>query len=110
MHKIWIADDDQAIRLILEESLGSAGFETKLFSTGEELVKELENIVYSGTKINIKYYINDILDDDRQEEIFDYFKSTEEDSINDAVKEFDGEYSLEELQLMRIQFISEMAN
>ena len=42
MHKIWIADDDQAIRLILEESLGSAGFETKLFSTGEELVKELE--------------------------------------------------------------------
>ena len=42
MHKIWIADDDQAIRLILEESLGSAGFATKLFSTGEELVKELE--------------------------------------------------------------------
>lgn len=78
--------------------------------TMPELIKELENIVYSGTKINIKYYINDILDDDRQEEIFDYFKSTEEDSINDAVKEFDGEYSLEELQLMRIQFISEMAN
>ena len=75
-----------------------------------ELIKELENIVYSGTKINIKYYINDILDDERQEEIFDYFKSTEEDSIDNAVKEFDGEYSLEELQLMRIQFISEMAN
>ncbi len=75
-----------------------------------ELIKELENIVYSGTKINIKYYINDILDDERQVEIFDYFKSTEEDSIDNAVKEFDGEYSLEELQLMRIQFISEMAN
>ena len=42
MHKIWIADDDQAIRLILEESLGNAGFATKLFSSGEELVKELE--------------------------------------------------------------------
>lgn len=78
--------------------------------TMPELIKELENIVYSGTKINIKYYINDILDDERQEEIFDYFKSTEEDSIDNAVKEFDGEYSLEELQLMRIQFISEMAN
>lgn len=78
--------------------------------TMPELIKELENIVYSGTKINIKYYINDILDDERQEEIFDYFKGTVEDSIDDAMKEFDGEYSLEELQLMRIQFISEMAN
>lgn len=75
-----------------------------------ELIKELENIVYSGTKINIKYYINDILDDERQDEIFDYYKSTEEDSLQNAYDEFDGEYSLEELQLMRIQFISEMAN
>jgi ATP-dependent DNA helicase RecQ len=78
--------------------------------TMPELIKELENIVYSGTKLNIKYYINDILDEERQEEIFDYFKSTEEDSIEDALEEFDGEYSLEELQLMRIQFISDMAN
>lgn len=76
----------------------------------EELIRELENIVYSGTKINIKYYINDMLDEERQEEIFDYYKGTEVDSIDLAVKEFEGEYSLEELQLMRIQFISEMAN
>lgn len=76
----------------------------------DELLKELEHIVYSGTKLNIKYYINDILDEDRQDEIFDYFKSTVEDSIQDAVDEFDGEYSMEELQLMRIQFISDMAN
>lgn len=75
-----------------------------------ELIKELENIVYSGTKLNIKYYINDLLDEERQDEIFDYFKSTVEDSIQDAIDEFDGEYSMEELQLMRIQFISDMAN
>lgn len=75
-----------------------------------ELLKELENIVYSGTKINIKYYINDVLDEDRQEEIFDYLKTTTEDSLETTYKEFDGEYSYEELQLMRIQFISEMAN
>ncbi len=76
----------------------------------DELIKELEHIVYSGTKLNIKYYINDILDEDRQEEIFDYFKSTVEDSIQAAEDEFEGEYSMEELQLMRIQFISDMAN
>lgn len=75
-----------------------------------DLLIELEHIVYSGTKLNIKYYINDILDEERQDEIFDYFKSTVEDSIQDAVDEFDGEYSMEELQLMRIQFISDMAN
>ncbi len=75
-----------------------------------ELIKELENIVDSGTKINIKYYINDHLDEERQDEIFDYFKSSDEDSLQKAYDEFDGEYSLEELQLMRIQFISEMAN
>ncbi|KAB2918197.1 MAG: DNA helicase RecQ [Bacteroidetes bacterium] len=75
-----------------------------------DLIKELENIVDSGTKINIKYYINDHLDEERQDEIFDYFKSSDEDSLQKAYDEFDGEYSLEELQLMRIQFISEMAN
>ncbi|HYG14613.1 MAG TPA: DNA helicase RecQ [Bacteroidia bacterium] len=75
-----------------------------------DLLKELENIVYSGTKINIKYYINDVLDEDRQDEIFDYLKTTTEDSLETTYKEFGGEYSYEELQLMRIQFISEMAN
>lgn len=75
-----------------------------------ELMKEIENIVYSGTKLNLKYYINDMLDEDRQEEIFDYFKSTDLDSLDKAHDEFDGEYSMEELQLMRIQFISDVAN
>lgn len=76
----------------------------------EELLKEIEHIVYSGTKLNLKYYINDMLDDERQDEIFDYFRGSEVDSLDLAFDEFDGEYSLEELQLMRIQFISEMAN
>lgn len=78
--------------------------------SNDELMHEIENIVYSGTKLNLHYYINDMLDEERQEEIFDYFRSSEIDSLETAVKEFDGEYSLEELQLMRIQFISDMAN
>jgi ATP-dependent DNA helicase RecQ len=76
----------------------------------EELIREIENIVYSGTKLNLKYYINGILDEEVQEEIFDYFKSTETDSLDLAFKELGGEYSKEELQMMRIQFISELAN
>ncbi|HCS19901.1 MAG TPA: DNA helicase RecQ [Bacteroidetes bacterium] len=78
--------------------------------SNDELMHEIENIVYSGTKLNLHYYINDMLDEERQEEIFDYFRTSEIDSLDAAVKEFDGEYSLEELQLMRIQFISDMAN
>lgn len=78
--------------------------------SNEDLMKEIENIVYSGTKLNLHYYINDMLDEDRQDEIFDYFRSSEVDSLDAAYDEFDGEYSHEELQLMRIQFISDMAN
>jgi ATP-dependent DNA helicase RecQ len=75
-----------------------------------EFVKELEGIVYSGTKLNIDYYLEDILDDDQQEEIHDYFMDSESDSINDALEEFDGDYEDEELRLYRIKFISEVAN
>ena len=76
----------------------------------DALLKELEMIVYAGTKLNIKYWIDDILDDDQQEEIFDYFMEAESDNIKDALKEFDGDYDTEELRLMRIKFISEVAN
>lgn len=76
----------------------------------DALLKEMEMIVYAGTKLNIKYWIDDILDDDQQEEIFDYFMESESDNIKDALKEFDGEYDTEELRLMRIKFISEVAN
>lgn len=76
----------------------------------DALLKEMEMIVYSGTKLNIKYWIDDILDDDQQEEIFDYFMEAESDNIKNALKEFDGDYDTEELRLMRIKFISEVAN
>jgi len=76
----------------------------------ETLIKEMEQIVYSGTKLNIKYWIDDMLDDDQQEEIHEYFMESETDKIEDALKEFDGEYDINELRLMRIKFISEVAN
>ncbi|MEO8236846.1 MAG: DNA helicase RecQ [Flavobacterium sp.] len=78
--------------------------------TMDTLIKEMEQIVYSGTKLNIKYWVDDMLDDDQQEEIHDYFMESESDKIEDALKEFDGEYDIDELRLMRIKFISEVAN
>ncbi|MDI9312209.1 MAG: DNA helicase RecQ [Limnohabitans sp.] len=76
----------------------------------DALLKEMEQIVYSGTKLNINYWVDDILDEDQQEEIHDYFMESESDGIETALKEFDGEYDTEELRLMRIKFISEVAN
>ena len=76
----------------------------------DALLKEMEQIVYSGTKLNISYWIDDILDEDQQEEIHDYYMESESDNIKDALKEFDGDYDTEELRLMRIKFISEVAN
>ena len=76
----------------------------------DDLLKEMEQIVYSGTKLNIKYWVDDLLDDDQQEEIHDYFMESESDKIDAALKVFDGEYDTEELRLMRIKFISEVAN
>jgi ATP-dependent DNA helicase RecQ len=76
----------------------------------EDLLKEMEQIVNSGTKLNIKYWIDELLDEDQQEEIHDYFMDSESDNIEVALKEFDGEYDIEELRLKRIKFISEVAN
>ena len=76
----------------------------------DDLIKEMEQIVYSGTKLNIKYWVDELLDDEQQEEIHDYFMESESDKIEDALKEFDGEYDIDELRLMRIKFISEVAN
>jgi ATP-dependent DNA helicase RecQ len=75
-----------------------------------DFIKEMEVIVFSGTKLNIDYWIHDILDDDQQEEIHDYFMDSETDNINTAIDEFDGDYDDEELRLYRIKFISEVAN
>lgn len=76
----------------------------------DTLLKEMEQIVYSGTKLNIGYWIDEILDEDQQEEIHEYFMESETDRIEDALREFDGDYDIEELRLMRIKFISEVAN
>jgi ATP-dependent DNA helicase RecQ len=76
----------------------------------DALIKEMEQIVYSGTKLNIKYWIDDMLDDEQQEEIHEYFMESESDNIENALKEFDGDYDIDELRLMRIKFISEVAN
>ena len=76
----------------------------------DTLLKEMEQIVYSGTKLNINYWVNEILDDEQQEEIHDYFMDSQTDKIEDALKEFDGNFDIEELRLMRIKFISDVAN
>ena len=75
-----------------------------------ELIKEMEAIIFSGTKLNIDYTLDDLLDEDQQEEIYDYFMEAETDKIQDALDEFDGDYDDDELRLMRIKFINEVAN
>ncbi|WNW02327.1 RecQ family ATP-dependent DNA helicase [Tenacibaculum sp. HL-MS23] len=75
-----------------------------------ELLKEMEAIVFSGTKLNIDYAVEDLLDEDQQEEIHDYFMESETDKIQEALDEFDGDYDEDELRLMRIKFTSEIAN
>ena len=76
----------------------------------DALIKEMEQIVYSGTKLNIKYWIDDLLDEEQQEEIHDYFMESESDNIENALNEFEGDYDINELRFMRIKFISEVAN
>jgi ATP-dependent DNA helicase RecQ len=76
----------------------------------EELTKEMERIVYSGTKLNIDYCINDLLDEEQQEEIYDYFMEADKDKIKLALDEFEGDYDEEELRFMRIKFMSDVAN
>lgn len=75
-----------------------------------ELLDEIEAIVYSGTKINIDYFLHEIMDDEHIDDIFDYFKESESDSLEDAIEEFGMEYSEEEIRLIRIKFLSEMGN
>lgn len=78
--------------------------------TFNELIEEMQGIVYSGTKLNIDYHIDELLDEDQQEEIFNYYMESESDRIQGALDEFDGDYDEEELRLMRIKFMSQVAN
>ncbi len=91
-------------KLPLDDIAAAKGMEMNDF------IKEMEAIVYSGTKLNIDYWLEDILDEDQQEEIHEYFLEAETDKIDAAMQEFEGEYDVEELRLYRIKFISEVAN
>src|SRR5690606_16980698 len=75
-----------------------------------ELISEMESIVYQGIKLNINYYIDEILDEDQQEEIHDFLMEAENDSMSNLLKEFGDDYEEEELRLMRIKFINDIAN
>ena len=76
----------------------------------DDLLSEIDTIVYSGTKLNIDYFIESVMDEDRAEDIYEYFKESETDSMDDAIDELGDEYTEEEIRLVRIKFISEMAN
>ena len=76
----------------------------------EELLDEIEAIVYSGTKLNIDYFLEDIMDEDHMLDIYDYFKESTTDNIDDALDELGDDFTEEEVRLVRIKFISEMAN
>ena len=76
----------------------------------EDLIREVEAIVYSGTRININYFIEDVVDEDRVADIYEYFKESVTDDINEALSELGSDYSEEEVRLIRIKFLSELAN
>ena len=75
-----------------------------------ELLDEIEAIVYSGTKLNIDYFLEEIMDEDHMLDIYDYFKESETDSLDDAMDELGEDYTEEEIRLVRVKFLSEMAN
>ncbi len=91
-------------KLPLDDIASSKGLELN------ELIKEMEQIVFSGTKLNLGYWIDELFDEDQQEEMHDYFLEAETDDIELASAEFDGDYEDEELRLYRLKFISEVAN
>lgn len=76
-----------------------------------DLIAEIESIVSSGTKVNITYYLNEIMEDEKQQEVLDYFKESNSDSVQEALKELgEDEYTEEEIRLMRVRFMSEFGN
>ena len=75
------------------------------------LIEEIESIVSSGTKVDISYFVNEVLDKERQEEVYDYFRESQTDSVEDALQELgENDYSETDLRLMRIKFIAEMGH
>ena len=76
----------------------------------DDLLTEIENIVYSGTKLNIDYFIDDVMDEDHVDDIYDYFSESETDDLDTAMDELGDDYSEDEVRLVRIKFLSEVAN
>jgi ATP-dependent DNA helicase RecQ len=76
----------------------------------EELLDEVEAIVYSGTKLNIDYFLEEVMDEDHIDDIFDYFRESETDDLETAMEELGADYSEDEVRLVRIKFLSDMAN
>jgi ATP-dependent DNA helicase RecQ len=78
--------------------------------TFDEVISDVEHIIYSGTKLNIDYFIEDYMDEEKQEEIYEYFLTAETDNLSLAQSELGSDFSREEIQLVRAKFYSEMAN
>ncbi len=94
----------------IDKKVGISDMAKAAHMSKDEMIDEIEQIVNSGTKLNIRYYINGLMDEAQQQEIFDYFRQAPTDDLVAANDYFDGDYSREELQLMRIRFISEMGH
>ncbi len=101
--KVWIVQSIDR-KVALDDIAISKGLEF------DELLDEIETIVYSGTRINIDYFINDVMDEDHIDDIYQYFKESETDSLEEAIKELGSDYTEEEIRLIRIKFLSELAN
>ncbi|MDE7126022.1 MAG: HRDC domain-containing protein, partial [Muribaculaceae bacterium] len=91
-------------RVPLDELAGSLGLE---FS---DLLTKIEGIVYSGTRINISYFLDEIMDQDDQQDIYDYFKESDTDCLKQAYAELGSDFSEEEIRLVRIKLLSELGN
>jgi ATP-dependent DNA helicase RecQ len=92
-------------KIALDDIVNAKGISMK------DLLDEIESIVASGTRVDLQYYINEVIDEDRQDEVFDYFRTAETDSVQDALNELgENEYTEEEIRLMRIKFMSEVGN
>ena len=76
----------------------------------DDILTEIEHIVLSGTKVNLDYYLNGEVDEADQEEVFEYFMEAESDDVEDALEEFEESFSEDEMRLLRIKFLSEVAN
>jgi len=101
--KVWIVQSIDR-KVALDDIATAKGLEF------DELLDEIEAIVYSGTRINVDYFINEAMDEDHIQDIYDYFKESETDDLEIAITELGSDYTEEEIRLIRIKFLSELAN